>query len=544
MNASLRPVLVLGLDGATFDVIRPLVAAGRLPNLARWMEAGQAAPLPSTVPPMTFPSWSSFLTGLTPGEHGMFDFTQKLPGRYRLRFTNATDRNGRSLYRQVSDAGGSVLALGMPATFPPERVDGLLVCGFDAPVSTGTDASSASDPSLYRSVAARTGAWMRPDLDEGAEGDEAAWHERAVDVLLGRVRRKTDFALEALRQLREGGSSPTLVNVVYSESDTVAHHFWRDHDPDSPRHDPTASTKRLGALAAVYEALDAACGELSDAMGPDAACVVVSDHGTGGAGRNVVHLNRYLETCGLLVRSGGGGAASRVARGLRDSALRLLPPGAAQAVFRRVRPAAARIESAARFGGFDWTRTAAFSEEANTQPGVWLNLRGREEQGSIGAGDAERVGREVIDALLDWKLPSGEPVVARARARQDVYHGPFVERAPDIVIELAQDAGYGLSLVQTPWATAPPALRKLEDHELAGGRGRGMNGVHRPDGVWIGPDGLGVPEAMPRVAHALLRVIGVKPSASEGGGTPTPRAYSEEEDTIVAARLRKLGYLE
>ncbi|MCP5055891.1 MAG: hypothetical protein GY937_04100 [bacterium] len=544
MNASLRPLLVLGLDGATFDVIHPLVAAGRLPNLARWMEDGQAVPLPSTVPPMTFPSWSSFLTGLTPGEHGMFDFTQKLPGRYRLRFTNATDRNGHSLYRQVSDAGGSVLALGMPATFPPEKVNGLLVCGFDAPVSTGTDASSASDPSLYRSVVSRTGPWMRPDLDEGAEGDEEAWHEHAVDVLLGRVRRKTDFALEALRQLHEQNASPALVNVIYSESDTVAHHFWRDHDPNSPRHDPSASAKRFGAVAAVYEALDAACGELSDAMGPDAACVIVSDHGTGGAGRNVVHLNRYLEACGLLVRSGGGAAAARLARSARDTALRLLPPGAAQAVFRRVRPAAARIESAARFGGFDWTRTAAFSEEANTQPGVWLNLRGREEHGSIDAGDAERVRREVVDALLDWKLPSGEPVVARARPRDDVYHGPFVDRAPDIVVELAQDQGYGLSLVQTPWATAPPAIRELDAHELAGGRGRGMNGVHRPDGVWIGPTGLGVPAAMPRVAHTLLRAVGVTPGASEGGDSPAPRAYSEEEDAIVAARLRKLGYLE
>ncbi|MEE8580766.1 MAG: alkaline phosphatase family protein, partial [Myxococcota bacterium] len=78
--------LVLALDGASFDVIRPLAAAGRLPNLARWMKQGSALPLRSTTPPVTFPAWSSFLTGLEPGRHGIFDFTQKLPGRYRLRF--------------------------------------------------------------------------------------------------------------------------------------------------------------------------------------------------------------------------------------------------------------------------------------------------------------------------------------------------------------------------------------------------------------------------------------------------------------------------
>ena len=88
----MRPVLVLGLDGATFDVAAPLVRAGRLPNLARLMQEGAHAPLASTVPPMTFPSWTAFLTGLGPGRHGVFDFTQKVPGEYRLRFTSASTR--------------------------------------------------------------------------------------------------------------------------------------------------------------------------------------------------------------------------------------------------------------------------------------------------------------------------------------------------------------------------------------------------------------------------------------------------------------------
>ena len=125
------PALVLGLDGATFDVIRPLAEKGELPNLARWMGAGLAKPLASTTPPVTFPAWSSFLTGLGPGEHGLFDFTQKVAGSYRLRFTNASHRRGASFFHTVSEAGGRVLALGMPATYPPEPLNGLLVSGFD-----------------------------------------------------------------------------------------------------------------------------------------------------------------------------------------------------------------------------------------------------------------------------------------------------------------------------------------------------------------------------------------------------------------------------
>ena len=546
-------VLVLGLDGATFDVIDPLIAAGRLPNLAAWRRDGVALPLASTVPPMSFPAWSTFLTGLGPGEHGLFDFTQKVAGEYRIRFVNATDRRGSSIFRRATRAGRRALALGIPATFPPEPLSGLLVSGFDAPVSTGTDARSASDAALYAEVADRAGPWMRPDLDEGARAE--GWHERAVGQLLERIDRKTAFALEALARLRARADAarPDLVAIVFAESDTVAHHFWRDHDPRSPRHDPTASAERRGAVAAVYERLDAACGEIRAAFGEDAPCVVLSDHGSGGASRRVVHLNRRLAECGLLRRAGGRGL-DRLARSTRDLALRALPPRTAERLFRRARGAAARVESAVRFGGFDWGATAAFSEEANTQPGVWINLRGREAAGRVDPADYEKVRRDVIDAVLDWKLPGGAPVVERARRREEVYDGPCIERAPDIVIELALDAGYGLSLVPTPWSDPRAgSVRTLRDDELAGGRGRGMNGTHRPAGVWIATgaavdwlDRSSAP-SLDDVAPALARALDL-PGPREDDDSDVdaiPRSvYTAEEEARVAARLRALGYLE
>ena len=495
---------------------------------------------------MTFPAWSSFLTGLSPGHHGMFDFTQKVPGAYRVRFTNATDRAGATLFDRVGRAGGHVLALGMPATFPPERVPGLLVSGFDAPVSTGTDARASSDPGLYREVAAKVGPWMRPDLDEGARGE--GWHERAVAVLQSRIERKTAFTLEALARLRARGEAPELVCVVFSESDTVQHHFWRDHDPASPRHDPRASAVRRGAVASVHERLDAACAEIRAAFHPQAACVVVSDHGFGGASSRVLHLNRYLETCGLLHRipSRRGGLAA-LARTVRDGALRWLSPGQAQALFRRARPAAARLESAVRFAGIDWRRTVAFSEDVNTQPGVWLNLSGREAEGSVASDDLERVRRDVIEALLDWKLPGGGRVVARALPREEVYEGPYTERAPDVIVELALERGYAHTMVPTPWGESPPALRTLADDELAGGRGRGMNGTHRPEGLFVAAGGFerfrDRDVSIVDVAPALLAAMDVGWEDAPVGGRP-PRGYGAAEEERVRARLRALGYLE
>jgi len=549
-NGPLRPALVLGLDGACFEILDPLIAAGRTPNLAAWRSGGVAWPLRSTVPPMSFPAWSTFLTGLGPGRHGLFDFTQKLPGAYRLRFANASDRRGATISERVSGAGGRCLVLGVPGTYPPEPVNGLLVSGFDAPVSTGTHPRSASDPELYRRIAARAGPWMRADLDEGAEGP--GWHDRAVGKLLARIDRKRDFALEALAQLRADGGPLDLMVVVFSESDTVAHHYWRDHDPDSPRRDPDASAVRRDAVAAVYERLDQVCGQLRRAFDSDALCVVVSDHGGGGAARRVLHLNAKLRDAGLLVRSGRS-SLDVAARGGRNLALRLLPPRLRERVFRGARGAAARVESAARFGGLDWSRTRAFSEEANTQPGIWINLLGREAAGCVAPEEYEGVRDEVIEQMRAWRLPTGGPVIARARRREEVYSGPFVERAPDIVLELALDGGYGLSLVQTPWnESGVEAVRTLGDHELAGGRGRGMNGTHRPDGLWLATGaGAAAFEAdatahLEDVAPTLLRAMGVAwDDELDGEARLRERVeYSPSEEHLVAERLRNLGYLE
>jgi len=537
---------VIALDGATFTVIEPLVAAGKLPHLSRALREGLTAPLPSVIPPVTFPAWSSFMTGLEPGEHGIFDFTQKVPGAYRLRFANASDRAGRSLFARVGDAGGRVLVLGMPAAYPPEDVDGLLVCGFDAPVSTGTDARSANDPAMYERIAAVAGPWMRPDIDESAR--DAGFHERAVGTLLTRIERKERFTLEALRALTAEGGRPDLAMVVFSESDTVGHHYWRDHDPLSPRHDPSASPARRDAITAVYERLDAACGRLREAFGDDAPCIVLSDHGMGGAAREVVHLNRRLEECGLLVRRRVSGVDT-LAKSARDLALRLLPPTLAQALFRSARGAAARLESAVRMGGFDWRGTRAWSEEANTNPGVWINLRGREADGCVAPDDYEATRTAVIEALESWRLPASDaPVVRRALRREDVHREPFVERAPDILVDLALHEGYGLSLVPTPWADDPEAVRVLETDEWAGGRGRGMNGTHRGDGIWIDArgDGQAPPENLARAAPAIAGIMGLPWSdgTTPGDGLGARQDYSAQEEAVVAERLRALGYME
>jgi hypothetical protein len=163
------------------------------------------------------------------------------------------------------------------------------------------------------------------------------------------------------------------------------------------------------------------------------------------------------------------------------------------------------------------------------------------------------VRRDVIDALLDWKLDgtaSDERVVARALPREEVYDGAFAARAPDVVLELGHERGYLHSLVATRWdRPSNGALRTLVDDEVGGGRGRGMNGTHRRNGIWLAAQATSErPASIVQVAAVVLRALGVEAEAAgdadTGGRSAAPIPYSAEEEALVAARLRALGYLE
>src|SRR5438093_9058449 len=112
-------VFMIGWDGATFDLIRPWVAEGKLPNIARLVETGVHGPLRSTIPPWTFPAWTSFMTGKNPGKHGIFDFFRTRPGSYDLEFVNGGMRRTVSFWQILSAAGHPVISVSVPCTFPP-----------------------------------------------------------------------------------------------------------------------------------------------------------------------------------------------------------------------------------------------------------------------------------------------------------------------------------------------------------------------------------------------------------------------------------------
>ncbi|MFW2389076.1 MAG: alkaline phosphatase family protein [Polyangiales bacterium] len=550
--------LVLGLDGLDLELVEQIGAA-RLPQLHSLMERGVFAALESVQPPATLPNWTTFLTGVDPARHGVFDFTTRKG--YQVRFTAGTARRASTIFSQLDRLGLRCACLSFPATWPPEKLDhGIFVSGWDAPVAFEADRSFMWPPQLFDETVEKFGAPSFDDVDE-FHADTPGWVERLPAALARRVERKTEWARWLLD--REDWD---VFALYFGESDTASHYLWAHHDPDSPRRPKTVSAEQRQGLRSVYESLDQAVGSLIDAAGGDETDVtVLSDHGSGGSSDKVLHLNRLLAEHGLLrfrLQPSRGGA------GLKEIALRRFPPRLREKLFRIGNAwLPSRLESNVRFGSIDMSETVAFSDELNYFPGIHLNVAGREPRGIVPPEEIRELVVRIRSVLLDVRDPwSGAPVFRDVTPRDELFEGPYLDRAPDLLLDLHLDEGYSYNLMPSAGAGAP--FRRLAEHERLGKKGRSLPGSHRSHGFMAlaGPTIRAYGRVDAHIADlsaTLLRRldVSVPPTfkgrvlwealdSGRGASTqtlPEPRPFrpgATRNEGLVESRLRALGYIE
>jgi predicted AlkP superfamily phosphohydrolase/phosphomutase len=520
--------LLIGLDGLEPSLAERWMDEGRLPHLAELRDTGSYLRCASVNPPVTYPAWTTCVTGANPGRHGIFDFTEMTRGAYGLRFVNSSDRRAPALWNVLSAAGKRVGVLGVPGTYPPEKVNGFMVSGFDSPVATSVDRSFVYPAELYESVKD----WRFADFQESDIGP--GWHDMALARLLEKIAVKESIAADLLK--REPWD---FFMVVFGESDTVSHHFWLFHDPASPRHQSGHET----AIRQVYERLDYAVGKLIEAAGDGVTVGICSDHGFGGAGTGVVHLNNWLAENGYLRYTPARESL------LKRLAMRYAPQRLRGALFRSFQGLATRAEGHSRFAGINWEHTTAFSEELNYFPSIRINLRGREARGQVAPEDYDSFCEELCARFETW-----EPI-RKAWRRDQLYDGPCVDRAPDIIVELALEAGYSHSCLRS---RGGPPFRRIESGEYLGGKERGMNGNHRPTGVlFLSKPTVSGAARLEDIAPTILAEMGVPAPPMDGTSLLDPpregdpweakaesHAYTPEQNALVEQRLRDLGYFE
>ncbi len=518
-------VFALGLDGASFDLLLPWFNEGKLPTLARVYRTGTRAPLRSVIPYLSPQAWTSYMTGKNPGKHGVWDFIVHLPRSYEIQFANATLRRAASLWRLLSDAGKSVCVVNVPMTFPPEPVNGFLISGMEAP---GVYSNFAYPHDLYGRMKSALGGY-------NMHGDY--WINGTPERYLDRLHETIADQSRAVRWLLEERDWD-FFQMVFGSTDRVQHHFWAQMDPCHPRHDPHGPVAQRTAIYDVYARIDEELASFLELLPDDVTVMVMSDHGAGPY-HKIVYLDRWLAAQGLLhyrARAAAGRAALSPSRWLFDATqeaylrLRRSLPRAAKDWLKSYLPTTRRVvESYLLTSSIDWERTAAFSLGVESTR-IYVNLAGRFPHGFIQPGAAyEAVIARLIEGLEALRDPdTGEKVVQRIYRPDELYSGPYLADAADLVV-LWKDDHYITRRTYGP-ESGGDAEVFIDDNLKVGEVGRLMSvpqtGTHRRFGVFVlnGPD--------VREGHGLeaLDIVDLAPTLLHLYGLPVP----EDMDGAVA----------
>ncbi|OQX28039.1 MAG: hypothetical protein BWK80_02190 [Desulfobacteraceae bacterium IS3] len=573
MRNETRRLLIIGIDSACFDLINPWIAQGLLPNLSGLIRNGVSGKLKSVVPPMSPPAWTSFATGKNPGKHGIFDFTTRRTGTYELEFVNALWRKSDTIWKIMSDAGKRVCTVAVPMSYPPEQINGAMISGIDTPGASGRAAGPSGfwPPELYEEITHAVGTYL---ISPNIGMFETHQADRILSAAEETVSRKMDTAIYLYKK-----EAWDCFTVVVGESDAVSHRLWKYHDKSSPFSDEHSSRYQgPDPVLHIYKKIDGYIGKLCSLISEDTAVIIMSDHGHGGNLTKAIYPNRWLERQHILqfrTETKRKRLMNECFRQAKKIALKFLPPNLKKAILRKS-DLGSRLESALRFSAIDWSRTQAFFDETPYFPNIWINLKGREPQGIVSPEAYYEVRNDIADRLYRWIDPeSGQPIVKKVWIREELYSGPFTEKAPDLIIEWNTDKGYSylfrssqhIKIGQNPISP----IRSQEMKQVRSGDHRDY-GLFIASGKHIRKDREIKGAKLIDLAPTLLYFLGIGISSDMDGRILTEifeedylsshsvmydgeirkesdmsepgEIYSDEEKNMLASRLKELGYME
>jgi len=403
------------------------------------------------------------MTGKNPGKHGVFDFVGK-GGGYDRTIKTARDIKAKTLWRMLSDAGKTCIVVNVPVTYPPEKIKGCIVSGMLTPPG----ACYAYPFEVYEEL-------RKMGYKPGIEGIEKYFSPRKLLHCLVEV---ASMRTKAVLYLMDKFNRWDFCMLVFRGTDIIQHNIWEHKD----------------IILQFYQKIDGFIKDLIDRAGNETNTILMSDHGFGPV-HKFFHVNYFLHKLGLLELKSNGtsgdylaiidyrrsksnfwkimlsmGITKEKVYGLakKTNILPLL-----QKISRKIN---VQIPKTKRT--IDWKKTKAFfSSSIGPSAAIEINMEGREPEGIVKKEEYHKIRELIIKELLKVKDPeNGRNIVQDTFRREDIYHGPYVSEAPDIIFltnnleYMATDRIYGDNLVSEP-------VRK----------GRG---THRMNGIFIahGPD--------------------------------------------------------
>ena len=560
--ATSKRVMVIGLDGATWDVLDRWIKDGTLPNLGKLRGEGSWGTLRSTIPPITAAAWSTFMTGKRPSKHGVFHFINL----FGSNADDTSDGNGKlvsarslkspTLWDIAAHHDRKVLLINIPLTYPPRPVNGVMVTGLltprNAPVFT------------YPAALSKEITDYKIDLDRFV--DKTPF----VDTIDGEIAAPTLTLVDEFRDMLEKRARVTLslmtsqpwdfFMVVFIGTDRMGHYLWQYQ---SGQADSSPESEALcRAVRDYYIRLDEIVGELVEKAGDDVPTIIMSDHGMGPKHTKRVHVNNWLREHGWLQAAGANGNISNPDSWIkkfglpRDKIGRIVHRLPGMANSRLVKKAAAAAAMQVDFVGSQAFAIPIF----NHIFGIRLNAKGEER---------EQLRTKIIQALRELTDPrTGVKLVEHVYRGEDYYEGPFAQNVPDIIVMMRPDYGGSYLLGRySSFVTELQTHTHRGNHRMEGvfaARGREIAKQAQPlpnlDIEDVTPTvlhlmGLPVPEDMDgRVLTEIFtpefKAKPVQPGPAldfwtDGGAEGfQDQVMSKEDEDEIRERLEALGYIE
>jgi len=565
-------VLIIGLDGMTFSVMKPLTQQGVMPTCRSLMERGSWGTLMSTVPPVTGPAWVSFATGKQPGNHGVFDFFKPTKADNKAgisrRVINAREVDGKTLWQILSEAGKTSIVMNVPVSYPAAPIKGVMLADMLSP-HKGGDFSWPRD--LIPTLEPKLGEYT---ITVNWQGYSASNPAQFIDDEIKCERQRTKYCLHLMDEYPDWD----LCFPCFTETDRMMHALWNYLDPKEREKLKQAGKYSQAVMDKVHEFYrqqDRMIAQLLEKAGPETAVFFASDHGFGPLYGKVM-VNTFLAQKGLLVVNQMKIRQALALIFLRKAWYKFLKTIGFQKWTRQRLARRAARQSGGRtfydvfYESIDWEKTKAYMA-SNTEGGLYLNVKGRGlygphvDHGCIEPRDYEKVRGEIIEALREIRHPdTGRPMLSYVEVREKVYSGKYVDRAPDIVFflddgEWIADFSLGKGAFRkADWKTGS-GMHRMEGCFLACGPGIRHNPNITTDIFNVVPtilaylglpiptdmDGKFIREAFTEDWLAAHEVKYAGSSSQEGKGWGEGQdVFNEGEEQVLVDRLRGLGYLD
>ncbi|MFH1593379.1 MAG: alkaline phosphatase family protein [Candidatus Omnitrophota bacterium] len=545
-----KKVFLLGFDGCTFNVINPMLKAGRLPNLAKVIKSGARAYLDSTIPPLTPVAWPGMFTGKLPGKTGVFDFSlptgrlDKKTGQPEKKRVNSSFIKAKPIWQILSEKGKKCIVLDVPLAYPPSKINGVMISRVMSTRRTRTVYPAA----LYEKLKRRGLIYKRREKKE--DRDIEGMH-REIEKKRGKRKKLSpkerrlvikerfqnlldgiDEKVKLIKYLHDNYEWDFFM-AVFMESDQAGHGFWKDR----------------GKVEKVYQKLDEALGEIFSFLPEESLKFIASDHGFQSI-RGHFSMNEWLAQKGLAKKTFEPDKESRkllknLARFKEDFRS---PPGRPQKTF-RYQAAVDHKNSRA----YLWSGTSY---------GIRINLKGRDPEGVVEPRDYEKLRGRLMDEIKKIKEPKTDRKIFSKVLKKEEVIGAVPEedsRASSDIYMLPSNMDYGV----ISFDRSGKLYRKK------------AGGFHRKEGIFFamgdeirkGFDAgtISILDVTPNILHALghpvpcdadgkvrkeifaegsksrKNVVEVGPSSQKK--TKEKRLSGKDEEKIKK-RLEALGYIE